>query len=85
MLPFLKSSSNILSHLATLNVNFAFPFYAECRGERAADLALAGQTSSATCIFSGFVGAKRHSTSFAGDAMLRLWCATCVVGHEDCA
>jgi hypothetical protein len=70
MLPFLKSSSNILSHLATLNVNLAFPFCAECRGERAADLALAGQTSSVTCIFSGFAGAERHSALFAGDGML---------------
>jgi hypothetical protein len=60
MLPFLKSSSNILSHLATLNVNLAFPFCTKCRGERAADLALLGQTSSATCIFSGFAGTERH-------------------------
>jgi hypothetical protein len=85
MLPFLKSSSNILSHLATLNVNLVFPFCVECKGERAADLALAGQTSSATCIFSGFAGAERHSVSFAGDGMLRLWYAAGVVGHEDCA
>jgi hypothetical protein len=84
MLPFLMSSSNILSHLATLNVNLTFPFCAKCRGERVADLALAGQTSSATYIFSGFAGAVRHSASCAGDGMLQLWCAAGVVGHEDC-
>jgi hypothetical protein len=60
MFPFLSSSSNILSHLATLNVNLTFPFCAKCREERAADLALAGQTSSATCISFGFAGARRH-------------------------
>jgi hypothetical protein len=70
----LSSSLNILSHLVILNVNLTFPFYVECRGVRAADLALAGQTSSATCIFYGFVGVERHSASCAGDGMLRLWC-----------
>jgi WD40 repeat protein len=43
--------------------------------EQAADLALAGQTSSVTCISFSFVGAKKHSASCAGDGMLRLWCA----------
>jgi hypothetical protein len=84
MLPFLSSSSNILSHLSTLNVNLTFPFCVECRGERAADLALAGQTSSAACITFGFAGSKRHSPSCAGDYMLRLWCAASGVKHEDC-
>jgi hypothetical protein len=84
MLPFLSSSSNILSHLATLNVNLTFPFCVECRGEQAADLALAGQTSLATCIPFGFAGAKRHSASCVGDGMLRLWCAAGGVKHEDC-
>jgi hypothetical protein len=85
MLPFLNSSSNILSHLATLNVSLTFPFCAENRGERAIDLALAGQTSSATCIFFGFAGAKKHSASCAGDGMQRLWCAIGGVKCEDCA
>jgi hypothetical protein len=74
MLPFLSSSSNILLHLATLNVNLAFPFCVECRGERAADLTLAGQTCSVTCIFSGFAGAERHSASCAGDDYVRCSC-----------
>jgi hypothetical protein len=37
-------------------MNLAFPFCAECRGERAVDLALAGQTSSATYIFLALQG-----------------------------
>jgi hypothetical protein len=84
MLPFLNSSSNILSYLATLNVNLALPFCVECMGEREADLALAGQTSSTTCIFFGFAGVERHSASCAGDGMLQLWRIAGVVGHEDC-
>jgi hypothetical protein len=84
ILPFFSSSSNILSHIATLNVNLTFLFCAKCRGERATDLALVGQTSSTTCIFSGFVGAESHSASCAGDGMLQLWCAVGVVEHEDC-
>jgi hypothetical protein len=75
MLSFLSSSSNILSHLATLNANLTFPFCVECRGERAADVVLAGQTSSATCNF----------FRFTGDGMLRLWCAAGGVKCEDCA
>jgi hypothetical protein len=84
MLPFLSSSSNILSHLATLNVNLTFPFCVECRGERAIDLVLAGQTNSVTYIFSGFAGAERHPASCAGDGMLQLWCAAGGVKDEDC-
>jgi hypothetical protein len=84
MLPFLSSSSNLLSHLATLNVNLTFPFCAECTGERAADLASAGQTSSTTYIFFDFAGTERHSTSSVGDGMLRLWFAAGGVEHEDC-
>jgi hypothetical protein len=84
MLPFLSRSSNILSQLATLNVTLTFPFYAECRGERVADLALAGQTSSSTCISFGFAGSERHLASCEGDGMLRLWCTVGGVKHEDC-
>lgn len=51
MLSFLSNSSNILSHLATLNVNLTFPFCAKCRWEWAEDLVLVGQTSLATCNF----------------------------------
>jgi hypothetical protein len=85
MLLFLSSSSNILSHLTTLNVNLTFPICAECRGGRALDLALTGQTSSVTCNFFSFTGAKRHLASCAGDDMLRLWCAIDGVEHENCA
>jgi hypothetical protein len=70
MLPFLSSLSNILSHLATLNVNLTFPFCTECKRERGEDLALAGQTSVVTCNFFGSVGAKRRSTSCVGDDMM---------------
>jgi hypothetical protein len=51
MLPLLSNSSNILPHLATLNVNLTSPcrfFWNECREEQAESLALAGQTSSST-------------------------------------
>jgi hypothetical protein len=53
MLSFLSNSSNILSHLATLNMNLTFPFCTECKGERAENLALKRQTSSGTCNFFG--------------------------------
>jgi hypothetical protein len=49
MLPCLSNSSNILSHLGTLNVNLTLPICVECGWERAEDLALAVQTNSATC------------------------------------
>jgi hypothetical protein len=48
MLPFLINSANILSHLATLNVNLTFHFYTECRWEWAEDLSLVGQINSTT-------------------------------------
>lgn len=56
ILPCLSNSSNILSHLAILNVNLTFPFCVECGWEREKDLALAGQTNSVTCNLFGFWG-----------------------------
>jgi hypothetical protein len=71
--------------LSNIKCELSFPFLCRMQGERAADLALAGQTSSATCIFSRFAGVEWYLASFTGDGMLRLWCAAGVVGHEDCA
>jgi hypothetical protein len=67
MLPILSSLLIILLHLATLNMNLSFPFLCRLQGERAAGLALAGQTNSSTYNFSR---AKRHSVSCVGDGML---------------
>jgi hypothetical protein len=50
MLPFLSNSSNILSHLPTLNVNLTSSycfFWTGCKEEQAEDLACFGQTISA--------------------------------------
>jgi hypothetical protein len=72
MLSFLNNSSNISAHLTTLNVTLTFPFCTECKGDRATDLAIVGQTSSATCNFSSPAGAERHSALCTGDGILRL-------------
>jgi hypothetical protein len=56
ILPCLSNSSNILSHLAILNVNLTFSFCVKCGREQTEDLALAGQTSLATGDFFGSWG-----------------------------
>jgi hypothetical protein len=54
MLPLFTSSSNILSHLATLKVNltsFCQFFSTGCKEEHGEDLAFVGQTSSVVHIY----------------------------------
>jgi hypothetical protein len=54
MLPFFSSSSNILSHLATLKVNLISScrfFGTGCKEEHAEDLAFVGQTNSVVYTF----------------------------------
>jgi hypothetical protein len=69
----LKYLVKYLITLSNIKCELNFPLLCRMQGKRATDLALAGQTNSTTCNFSGFARAKRHSTSCAGDSMLRLW------------